>query len=381
MKVDQPISVEDFRYAVACLNFGDELRLREDGKGFATTTGERFLVAFCDLFRWGDSISLKKQEVIRTYLDAVKREYGDVIDCCTLESGFQYQGIERDAESRIQLALNRENMFSLAESLKGHLELIGIPTRQRNEIAISHAAHSLFSPMMNFCAVLPDLVNPVVAHLLERARELSLDQEVIAALASKSIGKKPPKITTLEIPVVSDAIENDLRQAAISTSSPRTRCFRELDMNEVTRVGQAAVERVVVRQINELTYSVLNRQKSTAAIFDELAEGATPEGSADRANALSLCETTIKNALSQYTYLISEDAVAAVRDAVLTSVVNGTALKLPELWEKGRFALGRSDVDSLEDSDDELSEDSDDEEKVQWQQGINPDRAESAAKT
>lgn len=79
MKVDNPITVRDFRNAVARLENGQELRLREDGKGFATSTRERFCVAFCDAFRWGDSIPLKRQEVIQTYLDAVKREYGDEI--------------------------------------------------------------------------------------------------------------------------------------------------------------------------------------------------------------------------------------------------------------------------------------------------------------
>lgn len=255
MKIDHPITVIDFQIAAGNLKDGEELRLREDGKGFATTSGERFCVAFCDLFRWGNSLPLKKQEVIQTYLDAVQRQYGE--DIAFFQSGraHQYTGIKDDAarylHSALQpsMVLDRTKMLEIVDGFKEHLGRLGVLVKQKNEKIIKGAAH-FFDPPSHLPLSLSRIFNRVVTKFQKDAEKQQLGPDVIAVLATKTLTRNQMEPAFLDIPGVSGAIEEALREKMSRPVPEGSACpIYELNEPEALTIGMAAVERVLAREL------------------------------------------------------------------------------------------------------------------------------------
>ena len=233
------ISVNDFRVAAQQLGDNANLRLKEDGTGIATSNWERFKVGFFDLFRSADSIAAKQTATVRTFLDAVRREQGS--------------NMADVAKEQLETQLGDVRGVPLSgravTSTTGHLTERGGQNWLRNEQLTRQAAH-FTGPSTPHLPTLSSIVNPVCEELVSQAQELGYPEgKAWEMLLKYTVGLSQFGNVAFEMPNVSNAIENALREAATVPGDDGA-SFRPLDPGEVVQIARDAAKEAICKEIN-----------------------------------------------------------------------------------------------------------------------------------
>lgn len=317
------ISVNDFRVAAQQLGDNANLRLKEDGSGIATSGWERFKVAFFDLFRSADNIAAKQTETVKTFLSAVRREQGPQMA----------EVAENHLESQLDGLRGVPLLGRAVGSTVEHLTERGGQNWLRNEQLVRQAAH-FTGPSTPHMPTLSSIVNPVCEELVLQAQELGFPEErARQMLLNYTVGGSQFGNVAFEMPKISHAIENALREAAIVPSEDGAG-FRRLEPDEVVQIARDAAGAAIREEINMYFHGQFAEEHPFQEAFTHAAT--------ERGLEAHLPLLTDGRVLHQFAELesfavqgskelLSPDKMQALRDQVIDKVLTRQQEKLDQI--------------------------------------------------